>query len=197
MNDLQIRKAFHRTFLRTHHRDPSTLVLDELGLQHGKSRADIAVINGDLSGFEIKSDVDSLQRLTRQIERYSAVFDHATLVVVDRHLDDASGLLPDWWGVISVTKAPRSEVRFSALRPAEKNVKVDDYSVAQLLWRSEVQEILMNLGVTDRRLRERRARLYSLAVELLDSCELRHIVRECLKGRRAWRRPVPPSLRDD
>jgi len=83
MNDLQIRKAFHRTFLRTHHRDPSTLVLDELGLQHGKSRADIAVINGDLSGFEIKSDVDSLQRLTRQIERYSAVFDlHSLWLIV-------------------------------------------------------------------------------------------------------------------
>ncbi len=64
MNDPEIRRAYHRLRLARHHRDPNTLVVDELGLQHGESRADIAVVNGHLLGVEIKSDVDTLIALT-------------------------------------------------------------------------------------------------------------------------------------
>ena len=72
MNDAQIRSSFHSKKLRRHHATPDTLVVDELGLKHGKCRADIAVINGHLIGYEIKSDDDSLHRLARQVEAYNA-----------------------------------------------------------------------------------------------------------------------------
>jgi hypothetical protein len=64
MNDPLIRKAFHCSFLQKEHAAPTTLVVDELGLEHGKCRADIAVINGHLIGYEIKSGTvqKSLQR---------------------------------------------------------------------------------------------------------------------------------------
>jgi len=73
MNDLEIRGSFHRKKLRLQHAHVDTLVVDELGLNHGECRADIAVINGHLVGYEIKSNKDSLRRLEGQVNSYNAV----------------------------------------------------------------------------------------------------------------------------
>ena len=75
---------------------PDTLVVNELGLAHGASRVDIAVINGHIRGVEIKAEADSLERLPRQVEAYGRVVDRATLIADERHLPAALSLLPDW-----------------------------------------------------------------------------------------------------
>jgi len=196
VNDPQIRTSFHQKCLRKHHCDSATLVVDELGLQHGKCRADIAVINGHLIGYEIKSDVDSLHRLNDQIDSYNAIFDRASAVVAACHLSEAAAMLPEWWGVISVSEGQRGAVYFKTIRCPKKNTHVDDYAVAQLLWRSEAQDILVGLGVRGKELREKRANLYRCIVSKLDSFELRKIVREYLMKRTNWRHPVLLSPND-
>lgn len=50
--------------------DADTLVVDELDLC-GLTRVDVAVVNGHLSGFEIKGSTDSLRRLPGQVAVYS------------------------------------------------------------------------------------------------------------------------------
>lgn len=196
MNDSQIRTSFHRKCLHRHHCDSATLVLDELGLQHGKCRADIAVINGHLMGYEIKSDADSLRRLNDQINSYNAVFDHASAIVAARHLDEALAMLPKWWGVISVSEGRRGAIHFRTIRRPKRNVHVDNYAITQLLWRDEAQEILANLGVGGKTLREERANLYRCIVSKLDSCQLRETVREYLMKRASWRHPALLSPSD-
>ena len=94
MNDEQIRQQFHRESLRRHHDDSETVVVDELGLKHGRCRADIAVINGHFTGYEIKSDNDSLRRLPVQIDVYSAVFDRASVIVGEKHACAVKSLIP-------------------------------------------------------------------------------------------------------
>src|SRR5437899_2698377 len=98
MNDRLIRDSFHRQRLHRFHDAPDTLVLNELGLRHGKCRADIAVVNGRLIGYEIKSDEDSLKRLEEQVQIYSAVFDRASVITGTKHLDAVLSQLPKWWG---------------------------------------------------------------------------------------------------
>ena len=66
--------------------DGDTILVEELGLCRGFVRADIAVVNGLMKGFEIKSERDTLQRLQKQVEAYSRIFDTATIVVAGRHL---------------------------------------------------------------------------------------------------------------
>ncbi|MDA8118743.1 MAG: sce7726 family protein, partial [Gammaproteobacteria bacterium] len=73
-----------------------TVVLDELGICRGEVRVDVAVVNGEIHGYEIKSDRDSLRRLASQVELYSKVLDQATLVAGERHFDAAAALLPEW-----------------------------------------------------------------------------------------------------
>jgi len=196
MNDAQIRCYFHSKKLRRYHADPDTLVVDELGLKHGSCRADIAVINGQLIGYEIKSDDDSLRRLAEQVDTYSAVFDRATVVVGGRHLKNVNKRTPRWWGITAAVKGQRGAIHFETVRQAGLNPSADEFAVAQLLWRNEAEEELAKRGVAGRILRQKRSVLYRELVDLLDAPELRNVVRERLKSRTDWKRPVRLSPGD-
>jgi hypothetical protein len=78
--------------------DDSTRIVHELGVCQGYSRIDVAAVNGKLWGFEIKSERDTLERLETQIGYYGRVFDYLTIVVADKHLDRAEGIIPANWG---------------------------------------------------------------------------------------------------
>jgi hypothetical protein len=197
MNDIQIRMAFHRLALGKDHADLDTFVVDEFGIQHGKIRADIAVINGQLIGYEIKSDQDSLNRLVGQIEGYSAVFDRIFLVTSPRHLSHALEILPPDWGVIRADEVFPGAIQFRRIRAAKMNPRVDDYSVTQLLWREEALRLLDTLGVREPIRSKPRAELYQLLVEQVGSRALRQMVRGCLKERLAQPPPWRPILNGD
>jgi hypothetical protein len=187
MNDSEIRENFHKKNLRLQHAHAHTLVIDELGLNHGKCRADIAVINGHLVGYEIKSNKDSLRRLEGQVDSYNAIFDKAFVVVGDRYVDSISNYIPEWWGIIVSEKGPRGAVNFHMIRKAQKNEKTDPLSIARLLWRREVIEILSKKEIPLKSLRKPRAVLYEYLTDKLTIFELKKTVRECLKKRKNWR----------
>jgi len=191
--DKEVREALHRSVLIEHRRDGNTLVLNELGLRHGTCRADIVVVNGFLHGFEIKSDVDTLDRLPQQIMVYNEVFDRVTLVVGEKHHGRALDMIPHWWGVKIASKHDL-KVDFLHHRRPTLNTDLNPVAVAELLWRPEAVGILRGLGIEEKRLRFPRSHLYSLLTELVDLPELRRLVRETLKGRPGWRGQRPPLL---
>lgn len=191
--DRDVRAAVHRKVLAEHHEDPNTLVLEELGLQHGRCRIDIAVINGKLHGYELKSDADTLERLPSQELVYSKVMDKVTLVIGEKHSQNAKDLIPEWWGIKIAAQGVRGAVHLSNERPSLMNPSIDPFSLAQLLWRPEALEILRRLGVPDIQLRGNRATLYAMLSDYLDLPDLRKIVRDCLKARENWRRPLQSS----
>ena len=193
MNDIQIRLNFHEKKLRWQHADETTLVIDELGLNHGRCRADIAVVNGHLIGYEIKSDSDTLNRLEEQVKSYNAVFDKAFVIVGQRYAEVIMEHIPEWWGIILSEKGSRGAIHFTGLRKAARNDGINPIFLARLLWRDEVAEVLRERGLPPRCLRQPRARLYEYLVSILDLQELRRIVRDRLKMRKNWRYPESPS----
>jgi hypothetical protein len=197
MNDKQIRESFYNKKLRKHYANRDTLIVNELGLKHGRCRADIAVINNQLIGYEIKSDDDSLCRLDKQIEIYNNVFDLATVVVGTRHAEAVNSRVPEWWGIIVTSKGSRGGVYFETIRPSSINREIDLLSIAQLLWSNEVVSLLMGLGVPQRALHKKRSFLYQHLIELISPTELRCRVRDCLKSRRNWRCHELPSPSGD
>ena len=132
MNDGSIREALHARLLEEHAGDPETVILHELGIEQGSARIDVAVVNGALTGYEIKSARDTLQRLPAQITAYSLVFDQVTLVLADRHAVAVDDLIPSWWGVVVAAEAG-AQVSLSDERSAGSNPGPDPYSLAQLL----------------------------------------------------------------
>lgn len=192
LRDSDIRTAAHTTLLRHARACPDTIVVDELGLDHGACRIDIAVINGHIRGVEIKADADVLDRLPGQVEGYGAVVDRATLIAAPRHIDKALPLLPEWWGIISAEQRPDSEIRFRTVRPERANRHVNALVLARLLWRSEAAAILRELSFPEKFLRQPREDLYRALAANLPKRNLAERVRKALKIREAWRdRPAP------
>ncbi len=130
-----------RTLLKRHlaefHASTPTLILDELGLCEGDVRVDVAMINDELSGFEIKSPADSLARWPKQRRVYSKVLDRAWLVATDKSLDAAKA--PAWWGLIRVVETA-DQLGIRVLRDAKPNPSPDALAIAQLLWHAEALE---------------------------------------------------------
>lgn len=193
MNDALIRKRFHKQVLMPYHTAANALVIDELGLNHGSCRADIAVVNGRMIGYEIKGETDSLKRLREQVRAYNAVFDEATVITTTKHRRKVMAKIPGWWGVIICHSAPRRQITFETWRAGTMNERVNSLAVAQLLWKSEAAAMLARLGEPKRIQREPRAKLYERLTEILELPQLQRRVRNCLRRRKNWRDPVPPS----
>ncbi|HZY96033.1 MAG TPA: sce7726 family protein [Candidatus Cybelea sp.] len=142
MTALEIREALHS---QTYFQEPETYngsrVFHEFGILNGSCRADIAVANGTLWGFEIKAESDDLQRLGRQIDAYSKVFERVTLVATEKHAAAALRMLPRYWGLIVVAKR-RGSCYLRTVRSAKSNPSVDPVSLARLLWRDEALDII-------------------------------------------------------
>ena len=133
MKDSEIRVAFHKKRLKKLHKRKDTVVVDELGILHGKYRADIAIINTKLEAYEIKSERDSLGRLKRQINGYNEVFDRISIVAAERHLKRIESLVPDWWGIVMASMGPRGGIHFKSVRRAYPNPRVNDIAIANLV----------------------------------------------------------------
>lgn len=197
LRDSDVRTAAKARLLGAARRCPDTLVIDELGLEHGASRVDIAVINGHIRGLEIKAEADTLERLPRQIEAYGRVVDKATLVAAERHVAAALELLPDWWGVISVARGRTGGITFRRLRAERINPGLDGFTLVRLLWRSEAIAVLAALGREEKALKRlRRADLYAAMVAAMSKTRLRATVRLTLKARENWRDRARPSSYD-
>ena len=67
MRDSDIREVLLDSWQKKYFSDESTRVFEELGLCQGDARVDVAVVNGSIHGFEIKSERDSLDRLSNQL----------------------------------------------------------------------------------------------------------------------------------
>jgi hypothetical protein len=188
VRDIDVRRVLH-TRLRAEHPPCSrTLVIDEFDLA-GAARVDVAVINGSLSGYEIKSARDTLRRLPAQIETYSRVFDLMTIVVASSHLTSALEAVPDWWSVVTAHGEDADVVLVDQRRGAV-NHNVESDALVWLLWRDELlAELAARDLVIGLRSKPRRVLCERLTAEVTVA-ELQTIVRDRLRARENWR-PAP------
>jgi hypothetical protein len=190
MRDLEIRKQLRRRLECEFGHDPDALILDELGVCCGEVRADMAVVNGELKGFEIKSDQDTLSRLPSQASVYSRVFDTISIVVAARHLAMATKCVPSWWGVLVAHISENSEPSLTVHRAEKTNPSPDPLAVAQLIWRDEALDVLTRYKLQSGLGNKSRSVLWSVLVRNLPLAELQMVVRAKLKSRRDWRSGV-------
>lgn len=112
-------------------------IQEELRLERGSARIDVAVIGSSLVGYEIKSDADTFARFANQIHAYNRIFDEIHLVCGERHLEAAKATIPSWWGIFVARRADDGDVVISLVRAANPNSRQDSFSLASMLWRDE------------------------------------------------------------
>lgn len=137
MREAQIKKALADHLLRSGAGE-SYSFLEELRLHGGEIRADLVCVE-DMHCYEIKSSADTLSRLIGQGSRYARFFDRVTLVMAERHVVKAMGLLPPWWGAMML-RADSGD--FVSLREAGFNVRQSAGTLASVLTKDEALHIL-------------------------------------------------------
>ncbi len=193
-NDLIIRSALKEVLKKKHAKDKELKIIDELGVQHGSARVDIAVINGIMHGYEIKSDRDTLMRLPEQIEAYSDIFDQVTIVVGGKHFIDAFKMIPDWWGIETAHIDEEGSVFFNQIRKPENNPKQDSIAIARLLWRHEALDKLETLGKAEGIRSKPREMVYERLATSMPLKPLKQYVRSVLhSSRQDWRSVGQPA----
>ena len=185
VKDIDIRKKLLDTLPSIYKYDAETRILQEFGICQGIARIDIAVVNGLLIGYEIKSEADTLERLPLQENIYSRIFDRVTAVVSKNHTDKLEAIIPDWWGLWEA-RDTSADVEFGVIKEARNNPNIDSFSLAQCLWRDEAIEILKNNQVCERLYKTKRVELWKMLTEVLPLEELRAYVRHYLKSRKGW-----------
>jgi hypothetical protein len=173
----------------------TALMVSEMVVCQAEARIDLAVIEPNrLVGWEIKTGVDKLTRLPLQQEIYSRVFDRVWLVAEQKHLCEATNMVPAWWGVVRVDDRPTG-CRLTQVRPSRVNRQIDMDSVVRLLWRDEALAELRLLGLDAGLGRAPKRQLWdALAAAVprrISATELRKRVRVRLMSRIDWRAGAP------
>ncbi len=187
MRDIDIRVKIKETHLKKYYNDSDSKVVDEFNVCLGVARMDLAVINGALHGYEIKSEADTLYRLNNQITMYSKTFDFLTIVTSQKHLDGVLNQIPDWWGIIVASQNKKTGISLKTVRKPKRNITVDKLSLAQLLWRNEIIEALNSIGIIKGLSNKPKPYLWNLMSENFSTKDLSKIVRDKLKFRANWK----------
>lgn len=161
-----------------------TRIINEMGLDFGASRIDIAVVNGILHGYEIKSDLDNLNRLPRQIEYYNRAFERMTIVVSKSHLAEVKEMIPTWWGIKTISK---DKNRLINIRKGRKVSYQDDELLLKLLWKKELADFVDILELPKSYKKYRQSQLLSIIRKKADLKIIRSYVYDTLKNRTDWR----------
>ncbi len=69
----------------------------------GDSKADVLILNGTSHIYEIKTELDSLDRLDKQIENYMKFAECVTIVGSKGHIDKLCAILPSSVGILELT----------------------------------------------------------------------------------------------
>lgn len=186
MKDIDIRQVLLKNLNTKYHNDPDTLLIEELGLCQGEARIDLAVVNGSLHGYEIKSDRDTLIRLKDQQAIYNKTLNYVTIVAGSKHLSKVEEAVPSWWEIKEATKK-NDAVKIKQIRRGKKNPNIDPNAIVQLLWRDEAFEILKELNLHKGKSNATREVLWNLIVETISIKKLELIVRKTIKSRAYWR----------
>jgi hypothetical protein len=193
MTDRVVRTAFHQTILKNSNEDRFSFVLNEFGLKNGTNRADIAVLNGKLIGYEIKTEKDTLTRLPSQVNAYNEVFDSVFLITTNKHLHKVKKIIPDWWGIYQIHQNNVFELSFSCHRKGKINREKNTYGIAQLLWKEELSDFLFNKFGLQINPRVNKHQMYEFIAAKCTPTEFGKVALAYLKKRSGWRKDPKPS----
>lgn len=184
LNDFGVRFLLLEELKIEYSNREDTRIINELGLDFGASRVDVAVVNNILHGYEIKSDLDNLNRLPRQIEYYNRAFERMTIVVSQTHLQKVKEMVPRWWGIKTISKDKR---RLINVRKGRRVSYQDSELLLRLLWKKELNGFVDELNLPKVYKKYRQSQLLSIIGETADLVTIRSYVYKILKERTGWR----------
>lgn len=184
LKDKDVRKLLLRNLNDLYENDSNTRIINELGIDFGASRVDVAVVNGIMHGYEIKSDLDNLDRLPRQMEYYNKMFERMTIVTSKKHLNEILALVPKWWGIQVVSSCNNKLIVKRKGRYKKQN---DKELLLKLLWKKDLEGFVDVLQLPKKFKNKKKNQLLKKFLEEADIEIVRKHVYYSLKSRKNWR----------
>ncbi|EIW2077529.1 sce7726 family protein, partial [Enterococcus faecalis] len=114
-------------------------VYEEVTVPSGKARADLVAINGHVTAYEIKSDFDSLKRLSSQITEYDLNFERNYVVVGEKYVESVAYIVPKYWGIILVSGEELNALKIRFIRKARLNPNISFSNFMSLLSSNQIK----------------------------------------------------------
>lgn len=157
------RSAITHNVLMGKHSLKTACMLSEF--RTGACKADLAILNGTATVYEIKSERDSLARLATQVANYKKVFASVYVIASERHIKDVFNIVPNDVGLMVL--GPRYQIK--QIREADdRPARICPVTVFDSLRSTEAAAILkrLKLAVPDVPNTRRHAAMRALFVQL-------------------------------
>ncbi len=109
----------------------------------GKSKADFILINGEAVVYEIKTELDSLDRLDAQLKDYYKAFDHVCVVTSESHYECVLNILKVAPVGIYVLTQQNTISSTMKKEPTADGSSLDYTAIFKVLHKREYENILM------------------------------------------------------
>ncbi len=107
------------------------------------SRIDFLTINGDTKSYEIKSGIDNLDKLAKQVSDYERVFEYNYIVIDEKHLLAAKKIIPEHYGIYVLEKE-----KLVKKKEAEQNCCLKPEMQLQLFTKKELGQQFKGVETT-------------------------------------------------
>ncbi len=119
-------------------------------LSVGTSRADLCKINGESIAFEIKTDLDNIQRLDKQLYDYSTVFERVYLICSESKFEQLLVNIPVECGLYSYRKTSSGRYKFTKQKVAKYSPNLSARSQLPIFTKKELSYFFGVKGNLDR-----------------------------------------------
>jgi len=111
----------------------------------GQCKADLVILNGTSTVYEVKSERDSLSRLERQVAAYDRVFARVYVIAGEKHVPAVIASVPKHVGVLRLNSRHQISTLREAIDRAEQTSPSDIFDSVRTL---EARMILKSRGVS-------------------------------------------------
>lgn len=132
----------HRILMGTHSLRTACMLNE---FRTGKSKADVAILNGTTTVYEIKSERDSLTRLEQQLDNYRKVFASVYVIAGESHVNAVLEATPSDVGVVSLSRRFQITTRRNAENLPQR---ICPLTVFEALRTAEAADVVLNAGLS-------------------------------------------------
>ena len=118
----------------------TTIALTEIAI--AKSKADFVLINGKAVVYEIKTELDNLERLNSQIADYYKAFDHVAVVTYERNLQQLERVLDNVDKPVGIYVLRKNGKLGTVRKPQRYTGDLNKEVIFKLLRKSEYEYII-------------------------------------------------------
>jgi hypothetical protein len=111
----------------------------------GECKADIAILNGTATVYEVKSERDSLARLERQIRAYARVFAKVYVIASESHIRAVLNSVPESVGILCLNRRHQISTLREALDQPEQT---SPEAIFDAIRTEEARLILSSCGIS-------------------------------------------------